>query len=203
MGLISCGMAACQEGVGGDEPKIDSSEKVVELQSELTSVEFFDNCLDVKKQVGSVSRAIQMTKNEAQKVMQPFVKDGLQLKKQIVRQIEEDPMMKTEMAYFKNLSDEDCAALSFVFHSLNDAGYGVDIVTDVIDGVESQKIHINKDRLLHCASAAVGYNAIKELGVGGMVSAVTVRQAIIAIGKRYLEYLGLVLMVYEFVECIR
>lgn len=35
-----------------------------------------------------------------------------------------------------------------------------------------------------------------------LITAASVRQVIIAIGKRYLGYVGLVLMVYEFVECI-
>ena len=185
-----------------DEPTVKSTEKTVELTSSMSEDDFLTACLAVKSQMGSVSRAVQFTEVEAKQVMQPFVNDGLQLKKQIVEQAELNPSLQVEAVYFKNLSDEDCAALSFVFHSMRDAGMDTEIVTGVIDGVQTQTMSVNTERLLHCAAVAVGYDAVKKLGVGGIVTATTVRQAIIAIGKRYLGYVGLAIMVYDFVECV-
>lgn len=202
MGMMVCFMASCQTEADVDEPTVKSTEKTVELTSSMSEDDFLTACLAVKSQMGSVSRAVQFTEVEAKQVMQPFVNDGLQLKKQIVEQAELNPSLQVEAVYFKNLSDEDCAALSFVFHSMRDAGMDTEIVTGVIDGVQTQTMSVNTERLLHCAAVAVGYDAVKKLGVGGIVTATTVRQAIIAIGKRYLGYVGLAIMVYDFVECV-
>lgn len=202
MGMMVCFMASCQTEADVDEPTVKSTEKTVELTSSMSEDDFLTACLAVKSQMGSVSRAAQFTEVEAKQVMQPFVNDGLQLKKQIVEQAELNPSLQVEAVYFKNLSDEDCAALSFVFHSMRDAGMDTEIVTGVIDGVQTQTMSVNTERLLHCAAVAVGYDAVKKLGVGGIVTATTVRQAIIAIGKRYLGYVGLAIMVYDFVECV-
>lgn len=202
MGMMVCFMASCQTEADVDEPTVKSTEKTVELTSSMSEDDFLTTCLAVKSQMGSVSRAVQFTEVEAKQVMQPFVNDGLQLKKQIVEQAELNPSLQVEAVYFKNLSDEDCAALSFVFHSMRDAGMDKEIVTGVINGVQTQTMSVNTERLLHCAAVAVGYDAVKKLGVGGIVTATTVRQAIIAIGKRYLGYVGLAIMVYDFVECV-
>ncbi|WP_289772967.1 hypothetical protein [uncultured Duncaniella sp.] len=203
MGLVVCLMASCQNEVNEiEEPTAESAENVVELTSSMSQEDFLTACAAVKSKMGSVSRAVQMTDVEARQVMQPFVEDGLQLRTQIVRQVELEPTMAVEAAYFRDLSEEDCAALSFVFHSIKDAGLDTEIVTGTIDGFQAQTMSVSSERLLHCAAVAVGYDAIKRLGVGGIVTATTVRQAIIAIGKRYLGYVGLALMVYDFVECV-
>lgn len=203
MGMIVCFMTSCKNEISADEPTVELTKDQVELTSAMSESAFLTACLDVKSQMKSVSRSLQFTELEAEQVLQPFVEDGLQLKTQIVEQIEIDPSLQVETAYFENLSDEDCAALSFVFHSMNDAGMDIGVVTGLIDDTQYQTMSVNTDRLLHCASVAIGYDTVVKIGVKGIVTAATVRQAIIAIGKRYLGYIGLAIMVYEFVECIR
>lgn len=202
MGMMLCFLASCKTEADVDEPTVKSIAETVELTSSMSEDDFLTACLVVKSKMGSVSRAPQFTEAEAKQVMQQFVEDGLQLKTQIVEQVELNPELQVEADYFKNLSDEDCAALSFVFHSMRDAGLDTEIVTGVIDDVQAQMMSVSAERLLHCAAVAVGYDAVKKIGVEGIVTAATVRQAIIAIGKRYLGYVGLALMVYDFVECI-
>lgn len=184
------------------EPVEDCNVQKIELTSVMSDEDFLTACLSIKSQVGSISRAAMMSEIKAQQLMEPFVEDGLHLRKQIVRQVEMDPTMKVEATYFKNLSDEDCAALSFVFHSIEEADLDTKIITETLDAEQNNTKTITKERLFHCVSFAAGYDILKELSVEGIVTAVTVRQALIAIGKRYMGYVGLVLMVYDFVECI-
>lgn len=193
-------MASCQNNA--EEPIAEQTEISLELTSSMTQEDFIKNCFAVKSQMKSVSRLANLTEIEAQQVMQPFIEDGLQIQTEIVQQLETEPAMTEELAYFSGLSETDCAALSFVFHSMNEAGLEVEVVTGTLDKIETQQMTVTTDRLLHCAAVAVGIDAIERIGVGGVVTAATVRQAIIAIGKRYLGYLGLALMVYDFVECI-
>lgn len=193
-------MGSCQNSA--NEPNVEHEDLTLELISSMSQEDFMRNCFAVKSQMKSVSRSTQLTDLEAQQIMQPFVEDGLQLQTEIIEQLETEPTMAEELAYFSGLSEVDCAALSFVFHSLNEAGMEVEVVTGTLDKIETQQMTVTSERLIHCAAAAVGINAIKELGVGGVVTAATVRQAIIAIGRRYLGYIGLALLIYDFVECI-
>lgn len=64
------------------------------------------------------------------------------------------------------------------------------------------KLSPEAERFVHCLAVAVGYDTVKKLSVEGIITATTVRQAIIAIGKRYLGYIGVALVIKEFVECI-
>lgn len=194
---------SCQNGANEIvEPVEDCNVQKIELTSVMSDEDFLTACLSVKSQVGSISRAAMMSEIEAQQVMEPFVEDGLHLRNQIVRQVEMDPTMKVEATYFKNLSDEDCAALSFVFHSIEESDLDIKIITETLDAEQNNTKTIDTKRLLHCAAVAAGYDFVKKLSVEGIVTAVTIRQALIAIGKRYLGYVGAVLMVYDFVECI-
>lgn len=202
LGLVACLVASCQNEANLDEIMVDLAEEKVELTSTMSQEDFLATCFDIKSKMSSVTRAMQMGDAEAQELMQPFVDDGLQLKTQLVCRAELEPALEVEAAYFETLSDEECAALSFVFHSMQNAGYDIQIVTDVFDGIQTQAMSVDKDRLIHCAAVAVGIDSIRQLGVGGIITATTVRQAIIAIGKRYLGYVGLALLVYDFVECI-
>lgn len=198
--LLVC---SCQSSTPLEESVSDNSEKKIELVSPMTQHEFVKNCESVKSQLGSITRATQMTQEQAKEAMQPFVNDGLQLRTQLVQQTEADPILAVEHTYFKKLSEEDCAVLSFVYHSMIESGMQTSVINQTIDDIQTQTIQVSTERLLHCAAVAVGYDAVKKLGVGGLITATTVRQVIIAIGKRYLGYIGVALMVYDFVECIK
>lgn len=202
IGVMASIIVSCQSDTSVDEPTVNAMGKTFELTSSMSDEDFMATCVAVKSQVGSLSRATQLTEAEAKQVMQPLVNDGLQLKTQIVRQVELDPSLSAEAAYFKDLSEEDCAALSFVFHSMKEVGMDTDIVAGAIDKNGSQTMSAKTDRILHCLAVAVGYDFMKKLTVKGVISAVTVCQAIIAIGKRYLGYVGVVLMVADFVGCV-
>ena len=53
-----------------------------------------------------------------------------------------------------------------------------------------------------CLSAALGVRAVRELGLSGVMSAQGAVQIIKAVGKRYLGYIGLAIMVHDFIDCM-
>lgn len=119
----------------------------------------------------------------------PLIADGENIQAQILDQISTEATPE-DIDFFKNLSNEDLVALSFIIYTTSQ------------NDTECSSRNINTDRLLNCVGVAIGYDAIKKLAVGEIVTAATIRQALVAIGKRYLGYIGLAIMVYDFVECI-
>lgn len=131
----------------------------------------------------------ELDETECQEAITPLVTDGKNIQAQILEQLSNSASVE-DLEFFQNLSEEELASLSFLVYAITPDD------TDVCSrGVDT-------DRLLHCAGVAVGYDAIKRLAVGEVITAVTIRQALIAIGKRYLGYIGLAIMVYDFVECV-
>lgn len=192
-------ISSCQNE---EELKSDNSTNIqINLESSISKSEFIQLCHSVKTQ-NRLSRTTNLSDHEAKALIQPLIQDGIQLKSQIVTQATKSPTLKKEVSYFENLSDEDCAALSFIIHLIEEEGVNPTLIIGTLDNPENGPEYISAGRLAACAGAALGYNAIKEIGVGGVINAVTVRQALIAIGKRYLGYVGLALMLYDFAVCI-
>lgn len=174
---------SCSSENGKDsEPKPQK----LELSSEITET----TLLAVRDVVslGYDSRGT-LDEIECKTVITPLITDGKNIQNQILEQLS-DSVSEEDIEFFQNLSDEELAALSFLVYT----------ITPNDTNVSSRGIDTN--RLLHCASVAVGYDAIKKLAVGEVVTAVTIRQALLAIGKRYLGYIGFAIMIYEFVECV-
>ncbi|MFY0593440.1 MAG: hypothetical protein JXQ92_12405 [Roseivirga sp.] len=63
---------------------------------------------------------------------------------------------------------------------------------------------IDWERILHCAATAVGISSIKEILKNNIAAAKveTMIGALKHIGKRYLGWIGVGLMIYEFVQCV-
>ncbi|OEK02316.1 hypothetical protein BFP97_12655 [Roseivirga sp. 4D4] len=94
-------------------------------------------------------------------------------------------------AEIDELSDDQLAELSFVFN----ISYYID------QDVNSE---IDWDRLISCASAAVGISSIQAI-IQNNLGAATIETMIGAlkhVGKRYLGWIGVGLMVYEFINCV-
>lgn len=160
LGLAVCLMASCQNDASIDTPSAENASKTLELTSTLSNEDCMSTCFAIKSQMKSVSRATQLSEAEAKLVVEPLVKDGLQLKAQIVRQVENDPTLKSEAKFYKNLSDEDCAALSFVVHSMQTTDLELQGATIYTNG--DYKLNIDKERIIHCLPVAVGYDFLKK-----------------------------------------
>lgn len=192
---------SCQSEEFNGNEQDDLQVNTTELTSTMSDDEFIAACHTVKSQMGPKSRAVVMTESGAKEIVQPFVEDGILLREQIVKQMETSPNLKEDVLYFKALTEEDCAALSFTYHSMKNAGFEAQFVNNMINK-KPCKLSPEAERFVHCLAVAVGYDTVKKLSVEGIITATTVRQAIIAIGKRYLGYIGVALVIKEFVECI-
>lgn len=186
-----------QGGADLDKPIDGPAEIVLELTSSMTEDDFMTACDEVKMQVGSLTQASELTDDEAESILESLIVDGQQLREQIVNQLETDPSQIDDLEYFKNLSDEECVALSFFFHGAQEA------LDNNTGDTGVQLASIDGGRALHCLGVAVGFDAIRNLSVRGVVTAATARQALVAIGKRYLGYIGVAIMVYDFVKCVK
>lgn len=129
--------------------------------------------------------------------MQPLITDGKTIQNQIILQLDHDISSSNEdKEFIKNLNEEELASLSFLL-------YHIDIL-DKNDSTQPSTIStqsVDTKRLRNCLGFAIGVSQIKELSVNGILTATTLRKAIIAIGKRYLGYIGVVLMVADFYDC--
>lgn len=185
-----------QGGADLDKPIDGVAEIALELTSSMTEDDFMTTCDEVKMQVGSLTQASELTDDEAVAILEPLIDDGKQLKEQIVNQLEGETSQIDDLEYFKNLSDEECVALSFFFH-------GIQEELDNNDEPEGQTASISGGKIFRCSVSAIFGLSIDKLSVRGVISATTVRQALIAIGKRYFGYIGLAVMIYDFVQCVR
>lgn len=204
IGFLACLFSGCQEAYDMPEDSGSDLGTGFTLSSSMSQEEFMQSCLSIKTQLGSLSRAAQLSEIEAKEIVRPFVEDGIKLRAQIVEQGSvKEGYYNDEIAYFKELSEEDCATLSFIYHSVKEAGLDAGVIGRVVDSDPATSMSIDKERLSHCLQAAIGLAGIKEaISVSGLISATTARQLLIVMGKRYLGYIGIAYMVYEFAQCI-
>lgn len=126
--------------------------------------------------------------SEAIKIFKPLVEDG----SRIVQQINKEPELLTveDEEFYNSLTDDQLAVLSLIA---------------VAYGYISEEMYytraIDWNRVRSCAAFALGVSQVKELAIKGVVTATTVRAAVVAIGKRYLGYAGVALMVWDFYDC--
>lgn len=124
---------SCQSEEFNGNKQDDLQVNTTELTSTMSDDEFIAACHTVKSQMGPKSRAVVMTESGAKEIVQPFVEDGILLREQIVKQMETSPNLKEDVLYFKALTEEDCAALSFTYHSMKNAGFEAQFVNNMIN----------------------------------------------------------------------
>ena len=149
----------------------------------------------VSEQLLSVvnTRATLNDEGSCHEALLPLIKDGELIQKQILEQLEDvDESFKDSLSFLVNLSEEDLASLSFVV-------YNSALLES--ENVSYTRGCMSVDRLRSCLGALIGLSVVREIGVGGVIKATTLRRALFAIGKRYLGYIGIALMVADFYDC--
>lgn len=129
------------------------------------------------------TRGTEGISDSAEIYLKPFVLDGQSIQKNILVKLDKNSQ---DYKYFQDMSEEQLASLSFLIYNLN-----------------AQDTRSSSSRLRSCLATAVGVASIKELSVDGIITATTLSRALIAIGKRYLGYIGVALMVADFYDCIQ
>ena len=102
-------------------------------------------------------------------------------------------MSEDERDSIINITDQQRAQLSYIYALSNP-----DIEVQAVDA------GINFDILRDCMGVALGIAGIKSL-MTNLVTGPTVKTAIATlkwVGKRYLGYIGIVWMIWDFVDCV-
>ena len=131
--------------------------------------------------------------------LNPLLENGLTIHSEFKSQIYNSDLYatfshleKAELhAEIEELNDDQLVELSFI---VNVNYYRESLGSENIDW----------DRVISCAGAAVGITAIKEI-INNSLKAATVETmmgALRHVGKRYLGWIGVGLMIYEFVKCV-
>lgn len=177
-------------------------EAFVSVQNEQISLELKSSLSQDSYQVASEhllsfvnTRATLNDEDSCREALKLFVEDGELIQKQILEQADTlDEHLKDSLDFLKNLSGEELASLSFIV-------YNASVLENECE--QATRSNFPPSRLRSCLGAAIGLPAIGEIGVGGVIRAATLRRALFAIGKRYLGYIGVALMVADFYDCYR
>lgn len=168
-----------------DVPSNPGNETLI-LKSDLSMHDFMNVCQSIsfdKESRGTIDE------QQAAVLLEPLVIDGENLRNQIVSQVSLE-----DSEFFEKLSEEELAALSFVCHSIDDIYNGES---------EEATQSIDAGKVVSCLGVATGISAIADISVVGIINAKTVKRLLFSICKRYVGYIGIAIMVYDFYDCMK
>jgi hypothetical protein len=134
----------------------------------------------------------QNAENEMQIILQPLIENGEIIHNAMINEIkstiEFQNLTFAEQQEILNLTDEQLAELSFVVNFQ----------------YQAQSNIVDWERVRSCASFALGISGIRSLYTNTLAlgTVETMIGALQLIGKRYLGYIGVALMVYDFADCV-
>lgn len=183
-----------------DTPEVENN-NVVEITSDLSTQNFIDICSQIEFEVDSrADNDLVLTEPIAKEKLEPLVLDGRNLQRQLLKEECLEELTETEKEYISTLSDEDCANLSFIYHTIIEKP--IDEAVIITDNELNKAYSVSAERIIHCALEAVGFIDLKKLSVNGVINAKTVTKALYQVGKRYLGYIGIAYAIYDFYNCI-
>lgn len=172
-----------------------------EITSELSTQNFIDICSQIEFEVSSrADNDIVLTEAIAKEKLEPLVLDGRNIQKQMLSRENLETLSDSEKQYVSSLSDEECATLSFVYHTIIENP--IDDVISITDSELNKTYSISGERLLSCATKVLISVCTVNFSVDGVINAKTVAKALFQIGRRYLGYFGIAYAIYEFYNCI-
>jgi hypothetical protein len=143
------------------------------------------------KKMSSLSSSNKLMNYNAQELeiaLRPLVESGKLIHIEMIRYLQESGelsnLSEIERHQVTNLDDSQLAALSFTIHT--------------------QSYSVDWSQVRSCASAALGFAGISELWTNTLAlgSVQTTMGALKLLGRRYLGWLGVALMVYDFQDCL-
>ena len=190
--LIVVGFSSCNndECVETEKVETEMNESLLNLETSLSQSDYEQLSANLSTIVNT--RASINDEQACKNALLPLIKDGELIQKQILEQLSSEGSQKEINDYFTDLSEEQLATLSFLVYNINEMQNSEEVNTRAV----------SMSRVRDCLSFALGISMIKEIGLEGCITAATARQALIAVGKRYLGYIGLALMIADFADCI-
>lgn len=181
--LTSCSISNVDEEQGFDFETL-SIEQVYEVSNQINLIE--------KSAISTLSE------EKLKKMLEPFILNGKAIYESIKKADEVDKFISSGEFDNSNLDDSFYAQLSFTYAVLT---HELDNTNDS----QTNKISVtqNSSSLLSCLAVALGYEAIKNLGISGLMTARGAVAILKAVGRRYFfGYIGTAYMIYEFDKCI-
>lgn len=151
---------------------------------------------NVMQSLEGIKDEIEDNEEVVREILNPLLINGQQIHSEIIGFLERSGELENLTIEEQNeiiyLNDEQLVELSYIMY--NQQQYA------------SDANNIDWPRVFNCASAAIGISKIKELytasfSLGG-ATIQTYTGALKVIGKRYLGYVGLAIMIYEFTTCV-
>jgi hypothetical protein len=139
---------------------------------------------------------------EIQNVISPIVENGRQIYNELIPQI-------VNSLEWNQLSYEDKSAIL----NISEDSQFCDIALFYAEtGIEYQNlspdeiiaVNMSVDRIKDCVGVAIGVTAISDLleQTGALMTKQTVIKSLKIIGRRYLSYIGIAWMLWDFVDCV-
>lgn len=132
----------------------------------------------------------QKVENEMKIILQPLIENGEIIHNSMINEIDSTVEFQNltfvEQQEIMNLTDEQLVELSFMVN------------------IQSQYQGVDWNRARSCASFALGISGIRSLYTNTLAlgTVETMIGALKLIGKRYLGYIGIALMMYDFTSCV-
>jgi len=192
--LISCSQ---------DELATDSTSTEVQISSSLSSEDYVNAIVQIDEIVRFSTRSSgdELTENDAISILQPFAKDGLVIRNQLISQKAELSLTPQDVSELEGMTDSQLAELSFAFMTIcNEAS---------AKGVSWGDIG---DCLMHATGITDLSALIKGCGIGcvgwyvqgtkTLMTATAAKQIIKAFAKRTVGWVGVAWMIYDFADCM-
>lgn len=203
MALLATGFIACSSDDNATAESIETTEtmnstmsvKEGEVKLDLTPFVLKKEIMDkVISDIKTKKEVIHdLEEKEVKTILNPLLENGRVLHKEMIffleRNNELEQLSNEERHSILNLTDEQLIELSFLTY--NQHQY-------------TTTSNIDWPRVRGCASFALGIRGIKTLYTNTLAlgTVETMVGALKLIGKRYLGYIGIALMIYDFVDCL-
>lgn len=187
--LTSSLFISCTNGdeISTNENKLDLSKKVLKFdEMKLIS----QRIISYQKEISTKRIDSRTAEEEMQVLLEPLVNNGEELHSEMINYLEEsgefDNLTPAEQAELLNLNEKQLAELSFAMST----------------AYAPQMMRMDP-RIRACLSAAVGITAIYDLisNTAALGTVETTIGALRLIGRRYLGWIGVGLMVMDFADC--
>lgn len=184
--------------------------KITTLGNDINSVNYIklqlDEKLNLKRSTSSrsivSSNTTELSDEEAELIVRPIisplVENGRDIYSQMLNQVINTPewnnLTQEEKSMILNFDDKQMAELSLAFTT-------EPIHVDALSSTQPRKAI---DIVRNCVSFALGIQGIKTLisETSALVSVNTAIGILKIIGKRYLSYVGIAWMVWDFADCV-
>lgn len=168
-------------------------DQTYQLKSGITDSQMEEIIDSIDKYLGINVRSgpIDLTEEQAKEILQPLTDDGMQIRDDMLESAEELNLTQEEIAYLQSMKGDELAALSFT--------------TMQLGHVELQQV--TKDKFVDCLFQVIGLDELEDVkdvitGTNDLMKAKKAIKIAKALSKRFFGYIGMMITVIEFTDCI-